>query len=75
LVIGDTGPGVPLELRELIFDPFVTTKSEGTGLGLAISRQIVERHGGKLTLAPAASGGSTFVVMLPVYAAEVNGRT
>jgi signal transduction histidine kinase len=74
LEVADTGAGVPLDLRERIFDPFVTTKSEGTGLGLAISRQIVERHGGKLTLAPPQPLGSTFVVVLPVHTAEANTR-
>jgi signal transduction histidine kinase len=71
LEITDTGPGVPRELREQIFDPFVTTKPQGTGLGLAISRQIVERHRGRLTLAQPDCDGSTFRVLLPIYVAEL----
>jgi signal transduction histidine kinase len=74
LEIADTGPGVPPELRAQIFDPFVTTKAEGTGLGLAISCQIVERHRGKLTLGPPASGGSTFRVLLPVHVAAIDSE-
>lgn len=46
--VTDTGPGVPREVRESLFDPFVTTKSQGTGLGLAISQQIVEDHHGSI---------------------------
>jgi signal transduction histidine kinase len=70
LDVGDTGSGVPPDLRTRIFDPFVTTKTDGTGLGLAISRQIVERHGGELTLAAGGNCGSTFRMQLPVYAAD-----
>ena len=44
----DSGPGVPAELQETIFDPFVTSKNEGTGLGLAIVKQIIEFHGGSV---------------------------
>jgi signal transduction histidine kinase len=70
LEVADTGTGVAPELHERIFDPFVTTKANGMGLGLAISRQIMERHGGMLTLAHSENGGSTFRMLLPVYPAE-----
>src|SRR5262249_39117853 len=46
IAIDDDGPGVPNELRESIFDPYVTTKSDGTGLGLAIVKKIIVEHGG-----------------------------
>jgi len=51
--IGDTGPGMPREVREHAFEPFFTTKpvGQGTGLGLDISRRIiVERHGGEISI-------------------------
>jgi signal transduction histidine kinase len=50
--IGDTGPGMPPDVRQHAFDPFFTTKGvgQGTGLGLDISRRIVERHGGDIAV-------------------------
>ena len=52
LDIGDSGPGIPPELREKVFEPFFTTKAagEGTGLGLAIARDIARRHKGELSV-------------------------
>jgi len=67
--IRDNGPGVPMEIREKIFQPFFTTKpaGEGTGLGLSLSHDIiVEGHGGMLTLDESTTAGSTFVISLPV---------
>jgi signal transduction histidine kinase len=72
ITVADTGPGVPPELADRIFEPFVTTKApgHGTGLGLSISRDIVREHGGRLGLAPGQAGaGAAFTVWLP--AAEV----
>jgi signal transduction histidine kinase len=66
--IGDTGPGVPPELRQRIFEPFFTTKAtgQGTGLGLDISyRIVVARHGGDLTV-ESSPGDTRFVVRLPL---------
>ncbi len=63
--VADNGPGIPPELREKIFDPFFSTKgSKGTGLGLATSAKVVEEHGGRLELAPTASG-ACFRIILP----------
>lgn len=65
--IGDTGPGMPDEVRAHAFDPFYTTKSVGmgTGLGLDISRRIiVERHGGEITIEP-GEGETVLRVRLP----------
>jgi signal transduction histidine kinase len=64
--ITDTGSGIPEELRERIFKPFVTTKSKGTGLGLAISRSIMEQHNGTLELESSGSHGTTFRAVLPL---------
>ncbi len=66
--IGDTGPGVPPELRQRIFEPFFTTKpvGQGTGLGLDISyRIVVARHGGDLSV-ESQPGDTRFVVRLPI---------
>lgn len=65
IAISDTGPGVPYEKRELIFEPYYTEKDTGTGLGLAIVRQTVEQHRGTIVIADNAAGGATFLVQLP----------
>ncbi len=65
LAVADSGPGVPLELRDRVFEPFFTTRAEGVGLGLAIARQIVEAHGGRIEVGASASGGARFAVILP----------
>jgi signal transduction histidine kinase len=64
LTVSDDGPGVPIELREHIFEPFVTSRGGGTGLGLAIVREIVEAHGGAVRLVPSATG-AVFEMELP----------
>jgi signal transduction histidine kinase len=66
--IGDTGPGIPPELRKRIFEPFFTTKpvGHGTGLGLDISyRIVVVRHGGDLSV-QSEPGDTRFIVRLPL---------
>lgn len=62
----DSGPGVPAELREQIFNPFFTTKSTGTGLGLPIVAKIVDQHGGTLRLIETAPPGACFEIQLPL---------
>ena len=63
----DTGPGIPELLRQDIFKPFFTTKDVGfgTGLGLYICHEIIEKHGGTLTLESATEQGAQFEVRLP----------
>jgi signal transduction histidine kinase len=65
LGVADTGPGVPAELGERIFQLFMTTKRRGTGVGLAVVRKIVERHGGTIMLEANEPGGARFVLDLP----------
>jgi signal transduction histidine kinase len=65
LVVADSGPGVPPELRGRIFEPFFTTRSRGTGLGLAVARQIVDAHGGQLAVDERPGGGARFRIQLP----------
>jgi signal transduction histidine kinase len=61
----DTGPGIPLSIRDRLFEPFVTTgKDDGWGLGLALSRQAILDHGGEIWAEPGA--GSRFVIRLPL---------
>jgi GAF domain-containing protein len=67
LIISDTGPGVPEELGERIFEPFVSHgKRHGAGLGLAIARRIVEEHGGMIRLKTVKGWGATFLITLPL---------
>lgn len=65
--VGDNGPGVPEEARDLVFDLFYSTKgSRGTGLGLAVSRKIVQEHGGSITVdTDPVLGGALFRIILP----------
>jgi nitrogen fixation/metabolism regulation signal transduction histidine kinase len=65
ITVDDDGPGVPAELRESIFDPYVTTKSDGTGLGLAIGKKIVVEHGGTIDVGPSPLGGARFRIRVP----------
>ncbi len=66
VLIEDSGPGIPVDLRERIFEPFVSSKSHGTGLGLAVSYGIMERHQGSLSLiTPRYGTGACFEIVLP----------
>jgi signal transduction histidine kinase len=65
--IGDTGPGIPAEIRDRIFDPFFTTRASGSGIGLANVQKIVHAHGGSLSL-QSSDLGSVFCMHLPLPA-------
>ncbi len=58
----DTGPGIPADIMDKLFTPFVTSKTKGTGLGLAIAQKIVEAHGGSIEARNNPDGGATFTV-------------
>ena len=62
--VGDTGPGIPAEIKDNLFRPFTSTKAQGMGLGLSICRTIVEAHGGRLSVASEPECGTTFVFTL-----------
>jgi CheY-like chemotaxis protein len=66
--IWDSGPGVPVERREQIFEPFVTTKAvgTGTGLGLFVCRNIIHAAQGHITVHDGPRGGALFRVVLPI---------
>jgi two-component system nitrogen regulation sensor histidine kinase GlnL len=65
LSVHDEGPGIAPELRDKLFLPFFTTKSDGTGLGLAVCQKIVEEHHGALHWSSEPGRGTTFTVELP----------
>lgn len=62
----DSGPGIPEELRNNIFEPFFSTKEGGTGLGLTVSYNIVTAHGGALDLVQGSGSGACFRLFLPL---------
>jgi len=65
VVVEDTGPGVPPELREQIFNPFFTSKKDGVGLGLSIVAKIVDDHRGAIRLEDNTPHGARFCVFFP----------
>ena len=79
LSVSDTGPGIPAEECERIFEKFRQVDSSntrakgGTGLGLAIARKIVEMHGGRIWVESTLGQGSTFRLELPVRATAAAG--
>ena len=62
----DNGPGVPVHLREKIFDPFYTTRKTGHGIGLSFSHRVIENHGGTLSASVNDWGGAEFRIALPL---------
>ncbi len=66
--VADTGPGVPPELREKIFEPFFSTRASGTGLGLAVVRRVLQDHRGTAVAEEAPGGGTAVVLRLPLDA-------
>jgi two-component system, NtrC family, sensor histidine kinase HydH len=74
--IEDTGPGIPPELREQIFNPFVTTKKTGVGLGLSIVSRIIDGHHGTIRIEsdgePSSGGGACFVMFFPASSEQAN---
>lgn len=66
LRVGDTGPGISMEHRAVIFEPFFSTKgSKGTGLGLAVTRKIIEEHNGHIEIESPPENSAVFAIYLP----------
>ncbi|HVX11110.1 MAG TPA: ATP-binding protein [Pirellulales bacterium] len=63
--VADDGVGLPADLGDRIFEPFISTKETGTGLGLPICRRIIEAHGGKIGAVTGSAGGAEFTIWLP----------
>jgi PAS domain S-box-containing protein len=70
--VGDTGPGMPLEVKSRVFDPFFTTKTDGTGLGLTIARRIIAQHDGTFAVESWEGVGTVFTITLPVAPATAS---
>jgi two-component system nitrogen regulation sensor histidine kinase GlnL len=66
ITVRDTGPGIPPDLRDTLFDPFVTSKPTGTGLGLALAAKIIGEHGGLMEV-DSQAGRTDFRLFLPVF--------
>jgi len=73
LIFEDNGPGFPADLRDRLFEPYVTSKRKGTGLGLAIVKKIVEEHGGIVRAENISSdnGGGRLAVMIPAVEQKI----
>jgi signal transduction histidine kinase len=65
VIISDSGPGIPPEQMEKIFNYYYTTKEKGVGLGLPIAHRIIEAHGGQLKIESRVGSGTKVIVMLP----------
>lgn len=65
VAVEDDGPGIPPDIRGLLFEPFVTTRTGGRGLGLALVARVVEDHGGVVEVEDGPGGGTRFTVYLP----------
>ena len=69
--VSDSGPGIAMEDRDRIFNPFVTTRDSGTGLGLAITQRIIQGHDGHIHLESTPGQGSSFTLCLPISMREM----
>jgi len=69
--VADNGPGIPPQDQPRVFDPFFTTREDGMGLGLTVVQQIVQLHGGDITIRNSLSGGATFRCVFPLTAERI----
>jgi PAS domain S-box-containing protein len=75
LIVADTGPGIPPEDRERIFEPYFSTRKRGTGLGLAIVSRIVAEHQGRIRVQENPPRGARFIIELPISEQSGVGQT
>ena len=68
--VRDTGPGMPPQVRDRMFDPFFSTKMTGRGLGLTIAQSIIEAHGGSITVDSSVGSGTLVKILLPSRRAQ-----
>ncbi len=66
ITVSDSGPGISEEIRDKIFDPFYTTKTDGSGIGLSLCRRIITDHKGSIRIESNRWGGANFIIELPV---------
>jgi two-component system nitrogen regulation sensor histidine kinase NtrY len=64
--LSDTGPGIPEQYHEQIFEPYFSTKKRGTGLGLSLVHRIITDHHGSIAVSKTDAAGATFLIELPV---------
>jgi len=74
IAVEDTGPGIPAEDLEHVFDLFFTTRERGSGVGLPLVRQTVELHGGDVRIASTPGSGTQVTIRLPPAPAEKDAR-
>ncbi|KRB50017.1 PAS domain-containing sensor histidine kinase [Rhizobium sp. Root708] len=72
--VSDNGCGIPADIEETLFRPFITSKPHGLGLGLALSRRIVEAHGGRMSARRRPEGGAIFSFSLPLMETVSHGE-
>ncbi len=72
--VSDNGSGIPEDIRERVFDPFFTTRSDGTGLGLAVVHAVVLAHEGRISIVPSPLGGAAFKISLPLHRERRRGE-
>lgn len=70
LVVEDNGEGIPADIRDSLFDPYVSSKAKGSGLGLAIVKRIVEEHSGSVWTRDSQLGGAAMHIRLPINAMQ-----
>jgi len=64
--VADSGPGIPKQVHQSIFDPFYTTDKYGTGIGLSICQRIITNHDGRISASDAELGGAKFTISIPI---------
>jgi C4-dicarboxylate-specific signal transduction histidine kinase len=73
IAVSDTGPGLPADAINRVFDPFYTTKANGLGMGLSICRSIIDAYGGRLSVKPNVPRGAVFQFTLRACANDPLG--